>query len=295
MKRRTILTLLPALVAPRFALAQPSRPVVATFSILADMVRVVGGDDVPVTSLVPPDGDPHVWEPRPADLHALAVASVLVENGLGLEGWMSRLAQASGFQGVRVVAAESVAALTMTESARRITDPHAWQNPQNGILYVRAIAAGLTRAMPQQAAAIATRSEAYIAQIAAMDAWISDQYAAIPQAQRRILTSHDAFGYYGARYGIELLAVQGISTDGEPSAAAIAALIGQIKQHNIRAVFVENMTNPKFATVIAHDTGAKLGATIYSDALSADDGPAPTYLRMLRHNTEQFVTAMRAP
>ncbi len=294
MKRRTILTLLPALVAPRFALAQPSRPVVATFSILADMVRVVGGDDVPVTSLVPPDGDPHVWEPRPADLHALAVASVLVENGLGLEGWMSRLAQASGFQGVRVVAAESVAALTMTESARRITDPHAWQDPRNALLYVRAIEAGLAKALPGRAAAFAQRAEAYRQEIAETDRWIEKTLAPIPAEKRRILTSHDAFGYYGARYSIALRAVQGISTDGEPSARDIATLIRQIRREHICAVFVETMTSPRLAQMVAKESGAVLGPAVYSDALSAPGGPADTYLRMLRHNTAQFAAAMAA-
>jgi zinc/manganese transport system substrate-binding protein len=289
-----ILTLLPILAAPSIGRAQLRLQVVATFSILADMARVVGGDDVAVTSLVPPDGDAHVWEPRPADLRALGSAAVLVENGLGLEGWMARMAQASGFHGVHVVAAHDVAPRTMAIGGRPITDPHAWQDPQNALLYVRAIEAGLSQAMPDRAAAIAARAEAYRREIAKADRWITETLAPIPPERRRILTSHDAFGYYGARYTIALRAVQGIGTEGEPSARAIATLIGQIRRENIRAVFVETMTSPRLALLVAKESGAILGPAVYSDALSPPGGPADSYLRMLRHNTTQFAAAMAA-
>lgn len=293
MRRRQLLAALPVLASFPAWSADAKLPVVATFSVLADMVRVVGGDRVDVLSLVPVDGDAHEYQPTPEDLRHVRDAAVLVENGLGLEGWMTRLPEAAGFRGVRIVAAKDVAPRKMNEDGRTITDPHAWQDPRNGVLYVRAIATGLAKAMPGESAAIAQRASAYIAEIETIERWIAEQMAKIPKSRRRILTSHDAFGYYGARYGVELLSVQGISTEDEPSAADIAALIGQIKKLKVRAVFVENMTNPRYAETVAHDSGAVLGPAVYSDALSAPDGPAPTYLAMLRHNTTQFIAAMK--
>jgi len=292
MQRRHLLLGLPALLAlPARAASLPS--VVATFSVLGDMTQRISGAAAAVRALVPVDGDAHEYQPTPDDLRQVRDAVVLVENGLGLEGWMTRLPQAAGFHGVRIIAAQNVQPRHMEEAGHQIVDPHAWQDPRNGVLYVRAIAAGLAHALPEIAAEITARADAYIAEIEALDRWITAQFAAIPAARRRVLTSHDAFGYYGARYGIQLLAVQGISTESEPSAADIASLIGQIKREKIRAVFVENMTDKRFAETVARDAGAVLGPVIYSDALSAPDGLAATYLAMLRHNTTQFVAAMQ--
>lgn len=296
MRRRTLLASLPVLAMARAAhAASPSTgPIraVATFSILADMVRQVGRDRVAVASLVPPDGDAHVYQPRPADLRAVSQAQLLIENGLGLEGWMQRLGQAATFRGVRVVAAEKVTPRTMTEDGQVATDPHAWQDPRNGVLYAHSIAAGLVKADPDHAAAYTEATTRFVDEIRTLDAWIEAQFAPIPPAQRRIITTHDAFGYYGARYGIELLAAEGLSTEAEPSARAIAGLIAQIKREKVRAVFLENMTDPRIARMLARESGAVLGGTVYSDALSPPDGPAATYLTMLRHNTTLFVRAM---
>lgn len=299
MRRRTLLAGLAAspaalstVLAPRARAAAPL-PVVATFSILADMVRQIGGAAVSVAGLVPPDGDPHVYQPKPADLRAIMQARVLVENGLGLEGWMHRLGSAGGFTGVHVIAASAVTPRSMTEDGHVAIDPHAWQDPRNGVLYARAIADGLVQAAPADEAACRAAAARFIAEIEATDAWIAQQFAPIPAAQRRVITTHDAFGYYGARYGIELLAAEGLSTDAEPSAHAIAALIAQIRRENIHAVFLENMTDPRLARMLARETGAVLGGTVYSDALSPPGGPAATYIAMLRHNTTLFVQAMR--
>ncbi len=292
MNRRTLLAALPWLGVARHLAAAETVKVVASFSILADMTQVVGGEAVTVASLVPVDGDAHQYQPTPSDLTSIHAAVALVENGLGLEGWMARLPQAAGFKGVRIVAGAAVTPRQMEEDGRSITDPHAWQDPTNAILYVRAIAAGLAKALPDQATAIAARAGAYIAEIEATDRWISSQLAGVPREKRVILTSHDAFGYYGARYGVTLRFVQGISTEGEPSAADLAALIGQIKREHVRAVFVENMTDPRLAATVAREAGAVLGGAVYSDALSAAGGPAATYLEMLRHNTALFVAAM---
>jgi zinc/manganese transport system substrate-binding protein len=276
------------------AQAAPPMRVLASFSILQDMVRQLGGEFVAVDTLVGPDGDPHVYEARPRDLKTLLAASLLVRNGLGLEGWMNRLTEAAGFKGHVVVAAEKVAARTMKEDSGAIaTDPHAWQDPRNGILYAQAIADGLATVDPTNAAFYRTSAERYAGQIRAIDASIESAFAPIPAGQRRIITTHDAFGYFGARYGVEFLSAEGISTESEPSAKAIAALIAQIKREKVRAVFIENMTSPRMAQMLARETGAVLGGTVYSDALSKPGGPAATYLDMLRWNTKLFAAAMR--
>ncbi|MBN8875890.1 MAG: zinc ABC transporter substrate-binding protein [Rhodospirillales bacterium] len=295
MRRRTLLASLAATpLAATAARAAGTIKAVATFTILADLVRQVGTNHVAVTSLVPPDGDAHVYQPRPADLRAIAQAQLLVENGLGLEGWMQRMGAAASFHGVRVVAAEKVTPRTMTEDGKVATDPHAWQDPRNGVLYVQAIAAGLAAADPDHAEAYRDTGTRYAAEISKLDTWIAAQFAPIPPAQRRIITTHDAFGYYGARYGIELLAAEGLSTEAEPSAKSIATLVAQIKREKVRAVFLENMTDPRIAHMLASESGAVLGGTVYSDALSPPNGPAATYLAMLRHNTTLFVRAMTA-
>ncbi len=289
MRRRTLLLLSPALAAAP-ARAAAALPVVASFSILADMTHEIGGPAVSVRSLVPPDGDPHVYEPRPSDLIAIRGAALVVTNGLGLEGWLDRLLPASGTKARVVVAA---AAVTPRQLGAGL-DPHAWQDPRNGILYVRAIADGLARVAPDQATAIRARADEYVRRIADTDTWIEKQVDQVPPERRRILTSHDAFAYFGARYGIAFIGVQGIDTESEPSAAAIAALLRQIRAEGIAAVFVENMTNPGLARMVARESGAVLGPAVYSDALSPPGGPADTYVKMLRHNTALFVQAMRA-
>jgi zinc/manganese transport system substrate-binding protein len=266
---------------------------VASFSILADMVRRVGGGLIDVVSLVPPDADAHVYQPTAADSRALTTAALLVENGLGFEGWMARLGAASDFRGIRVVAATGVTPRMMREGAATSLDPHAWQDPRNGVIYVRNIAEGLTAASPDHAAAWRANAATYGAEIERTDAWIAGQFARIPPAARRIITTHDAFGYYGERYGVSFLAAEGISTDAEPSAKGIAALVGQIRREGVRTVFLENMTDPRITNMLARETGATVSGPLYSDALSKPDGPAPDYLTMLRYNTTLFARAMR--
>lgn len=292
MHRRHLLATL-ALVPFGTARAAAPLRVTASFSILADLARQIAGPLAAVDSLVPPDGDAHEYQPRPHDLRILLQSALLIRNGLGLEGWMDRLTGAAGYKGPIVTAAEHVAPRTMSENGRLATDPHAWQDPRNAIVYVQAIAAGLATADPANATMFAQNAQAYAGRIAETDAWIQTALEAIPPQDRRIVTTHDAFGYYGARYGIEFLAAEGINPDTEPSARAIAALVHQIKRNNIHAVFIENMTSPRMAEMLARETGAILGGTVYSDALSPAGGPAATYLDMLRHNTTLFAAAMK--
>lgn len=280
-------------VAPALA-AAPPLPVVASFSILADMVRQIGGDAVSVTSLVPVDGDAHEYQPKPSDLRAIKGAKLVVLNGFGLEGWIDRLVQSAGYAGPVVIATKGITPRRMEEKGAPVTDPHAWQDPRNGTIYARNIADGLAAADPANAAMFRSRADAYIRDIEQTDAWVVAQIAGVPAARRKILTSHDAFGYFGARYGVEFRGVQGVNTESEPSAKDIATLIKLIRAEKIRAVFVENMTSPKLAQSVARETGAVVGPVVYSDALSKASGPAPTYLGIFRHNVPLFVKGMQA-
>lgn len=293
MKRRTLLSLLP--FAATVAHAQTSLDVVASFTILADMTREIGGDALRITSLVGPDGDAHSFSPRPSDMRSLAAARVLVRNGLGFEPWLDRVLRTSGFKGVDIVATTGVQPRRLTDTHGHSHgaghDPHAWQDPRNALLYVRAIADGLAKADPARADHYRARADAYAARIRETDAWIEAQFAPFPREKRRIITSHDAFGYFGARYGIDFRAAQGVNAEGDPSAQTIATLARQIRRENIRVVFVENMTNPAIMDTLAREAGAVVGGRVFSDALSAPDGPAASYLTMLRHNTTAFAGA----
>ncbi|MBI1273949.1 MAG: metal ABC transporter substrate-binding protein [Alphaproteobacteria bacterium] len=273
-------------------------PVVASFSILGDMVRTVGGDAVAVTVLVGPDGDAHSFQPTAQDARALAAASLIFVNGLGFEGWMEKLAETSGAKSRMVVASEGVRARIANEEGHGDhdhgdTDPHAWQDLANGRIYVNNIAAALMAALPQQAGAIRARARDYDQRLKQLDEQIKHDFAAIPVAQRRVITSHDAFGYFGAAYDVAFMAPEGLSTETEPSAAAVARLTDQIKREGIKTVFVENMTNSRLIKQLAEDTGAKIGGTLYSDALSGPDGSAPTYLGMFRNNVPKLKRAMQ--
>jgi zinc/manganese transport system substrate-binding protein len=290
MEKFALAALLAALAfcSPAEAADKPLR-VIASFSILADMARTVGGEDVTITSLVGPDSDTHMYQPTPRDAQMLAGADIILVNGLGFDAWMQRLVAASGTKAQVIVAAEGVAARTQTKDA---VDPHAWQNLAYGRIYAGNIARAFEQALPDKAAAIQKRAEAYDAALAETDRFVRAQFADIPTAQRKIITSHDAFGYFGAAYGITFLAPVGMNTEAEPAAADMAKLIAQIRQEGIKRIFIENMTNPKLVEQIGKDTGASLGGALYSDALSEPDGPAPTYLAMFQNNVPKLRAAM---
>jgi len=273
-------------------------PVVASFSILGDLVRVVGGDRVAVSTLVGPDEDAHVFEPKPADAKTLLAARLVVTNGLGFEPWAGKLIKSAGYKGDTVVATQGVKARHMEEHghaghAHAEQDPHAWQNPNNVVLYVRNIAAGLGRVDPAGVSSYQANAEAYVKELQALDSWAKAQIATIAQAKRKVITSHDAFGYFAAQYGVQFLAPQGINTETEPSAKQVAQLIRQIQREKIRAVFVENMANPKLIAQLSKDAGVTLGAALYADALSGtEQSGAATYLQLVRYNVKHLVAGM---
>jgi zinc/manganese transport system substrate-binding protein len=269
---------------------------VASFSILGDMVSQVGGDRVEVVTLVGPDGDAHVYEPTPADAKTLAGSQLLLVNGLGFEGWMDRLEKSSGFKGKVVVASTGVTPRTMVEEEggkpEMITDPHAWQNLANGKIYVANIRDALIAADPEGKATYEANAAKYLGEIMQEDDAVRAAIATLPKDRRKIITSHDAFGYFGAAYGLEIIAPEGVSTESEASAQDVAKIIRQIKAENIPAVFIENITDHRLLDQIARETGAKIGGTLYSDALSGPVGPASTYLDMFHHNIGALTAAL---
>jgi len=284
-------TLLAAPLLPVAAGAAVPLKAVATFSILADLVTTIGAGRVAVTALVAPDQDTHAFQPRPSDAQAIAGADLFVVNGLGLEGWAPRLATAAGTRRAPVIASTGIRPLK--SAAHGGQDPHAWQNAAHVKLYATNIRDGLITADPAGADTYRAAATALLARLDRLDADIKAALAPIPRATRRIVTSHDAFGYYAAAYGIDFLAPQGLDSDAEPSAKELAALIAQIRREKIRALFLENITNPKLLEQVARETGVRIGGTVYSDALSAPTGPAATYEAMMRHNTTLFAAALK--
>jgi zinc/manganese transport system substrate-binding protein len=286
-RRLFLATLLAAVAAP--AMAQTAKlPVVASFSIIGDFVREVGGDRVEVTTLVGPDGDAHVYQPTPADARRIAQAKVIFVNGLGFEGWLERLIAAAKGTGTVVTLGKGVAARAGEEG----TDPHAWQNVANAKIYVAEIRDALVAADPAGADAYKANASAYLAKLDALDAEIVKALDAIPTDRRRVVSTHDAFGYFSARYGVEFIAPQGVSTEAEPSARDIARIIEAVKQHKVGAVFLENISDPRLAKRIAAETGAKIGGVLYSDALSAPGEGGANYIDMMRHNVTELTKSL---
>ena len=262
--------------------------VVASFSILADFVRNVGGDRVNVVSLVGPDGDVHVYAPAPQDAKTIAGAQLVVINGLGLEGWLPRLLQSSGSKAVVVTASNGVDPLELGSEA----DPHAWQSVANAKIYVRNIRDALVQADAGDAGYFRQNAEHYLAELDALDREVRDDVAKIPPGRRKVISTHRAFGYFEKAYGIAFIAPLGVSTETEPSARDVAAIIAEVKKDRIPAIFLENISDDRLVRRIAEETGAKLGGTLFSDSLTGEKGLAPTYIAMVRHNIKALTSAL---
>lgn len=337
-KRRTLLTagvLLTTVAAsiPLYVNAQERLPVVATFSILGDMVEHIGGNAVAVTTLVGRNGDTHVYQPTPADARAVKEASVLFTNGLEFEGWLDRLAEAAEFNGELVVTTNGIDVISLgdhdgedhhddvhaeeqdkhdekahesdehddeehEEDGREDEhhhgefDPHGWQSLQNARVYIDNITTALAKASPSDASTFYENRASYMAEIDLLDEKIKDAIAVLPQSARTIVTSHDAFQYFGRDYGLTFIAPQGLSTESEASAQDVAQLITQIRAEGTSAVFVENVADPRLIQQIATETGSVVGGKLFPGALSNKDGPAPTYLDLMTYNALTIATAL---
>ena len=352
--RRTLLTSASvlatlALTLPTTTWAKEPIPVVATFSILGDMVERIGGEHIVVTTLVGPDGDAHVYQPTPQAARAVAEADLMFVNGLDFEGWLERLAQAAAFDGALVVATDGIEALTFDEHGDEhgdhedhddhdddhddheddhddheddhddheddhddhdkhegehddhddhaghdhgAFDPHAWQSLTHAVTYVDNITAGLAKADPENAADYYANRATYVTEIEALNVDVTAMMAGLPEEKRTVVTSHDAFGYFAHAYGLTFEAPQGLSTESEVSAADVAELIEQIREEGISAVFIEAIADNRLLKQIANETDATIGGTLYSDGLSNAEGPASTYLDMMRHNAETLSKAL---
>ena len=291
-----LITLAVAATSPSWAAGKLR--VVATFTVLGDMVKNVGGERVDLTTLVGPDGDAHVYEPTPADARALAEADLVLVNGLGFEGWIDRLVKASGYKGPVVVASEGIALLRTEEDHGRghhgdEFDPHAWQDLVNGRLYVINIARALAAADAAHADDYRRRAGAYDRELVMLDRDIRSRIDGVPAERRNVITSHDAFQYFGRAYGIGFHAPVGLSTEDEPSAGEVAALIRQMRDEGIRTLFVDNITDARLVQQLAREAEAVIGGTLYSDSLSDANGPASTYLDMFRHNANEIIKAFK--
>lgn len=309
----SLMTLFPAALATASA---ENLKVVASFSIIADFAKNVGGDRVDITTLVGPNGDAHVYEPKPADAAAVAAADVVLVNGLQFEGFLQRLVEASGTKAPIVELTKGGEVLKSAEEEHHHEqesaeagqehahedahghhhhgefDPHAWQSVHNAEIYVKNIADAFCAADAAGCDTYRTNAEAYDEKLEALDSEIKAAVAEIPQDKRIVITSHDAFGYFQHEYGIKFLAPKGVSTESEASAAEVAALIRQVKEDKASAIFVENVTNPRLAEQIASETGMKVGGELYSDALSDESGPAATYIEMMRSNVNTIKGAI---
>ncbi|AGB70340.1 MULTISPECIES: metal ABC transporter solute-binding protein, Zn/Mn family [Rhizobium] len=266
--------------------------VVASFTVLADVVKHVGGDHVKVSSLVGPNGDPHEFEPSPADAKTLNAAKVVFVSGEGLEGWMDRLISASGYKGTPMVASDGINTRTMVDDGRTVTDPHVWNSPVNVKVWVANIEKALSAADPADAADFKANAERYTKVLTELDAYAHSKFDKIADDRRKVLTSHDAFGYFGREYKVNFLAPIGFSTETEASAAKVAQLIEQIKTEHVKTYFFENSNDPRLVKQVAKATGAEPGGELYVESLSKASGPASTYEKMFRYNVDQLATAM---
>ena len=266
---------------------------VATFSILGDLVRNVGGERVELATLVGPNGDVHVYAPTPGDVKTIAAANIIFVNGLGLEGWIDRLIAASAAHAPVVVASRGIGPRGGARSQdQAVSDPHAWQSVANAKIYVANIRDGLIAVDAAEKEIFEANATTYLAKLDALDGEIKAAIAAIPLARRKVITAHSAFGYFGDAYGIAFIAPEGLSTEAEPSARDVAKLIEQIRRENVPALFLENVADSRLLERIAAETGVRIGGKLYSDALSPPDGPAATYIAMMRSNVRELTRAL---
>lgn len=288
MRRLSLLICLALIVFSAPARAQERLNVVASFSILGDFVRNVGGDLVSVTTLVGPDSDAHVYSPTPADAKRIADAKLVFVNGLGFEGWLPRLVKSAGGKATIVTATAGITPLKSGSAA----DPHAWQSIANAKIYVANIRDALAAADPANAETFKANASRYLADLDALDREVRAAVAQIPESRRKVISTHGAFGYFAAAYGVAFIAPVGVSTESEASARDVARIITQIRTAKIPAVFLENISDPRLIRRISAETGARVGGTLYSDSLTGEKGDSPTYIAMVRHNIKALTSAL---
>jgi len=288
-----LIWLLLSLTAPFAAQAQGKLKVVASFSIIGDMVTQIAGNNVDLKILVGANGDAHEYEPTTVDARSLANADIVFINGLGLEGWIERLIHSSGYKGQVIIVTKSIKTLEADAHGHVADDPHAWQDLANGKIYMINIRDALANADKTHSAEYTKNTALYLKELDALDSWVKSEIAKVPADKRTVISMHDSFQYFALRYGVKFIAPLGISTESQASAADMARIIDQVRKQNITAVFLENMTDSRLIRQLESDAGAHVGGTLYSDAISAPDEPAPNYIAMFRHNVTELVAAMQ--
>ena len=252
------------------------------------MVQNIGGNNIELTTLVGANGDGHIYEPTPADAKSVAAADVVFVNGLGFEGWIDRLVKASGYKGKVIIATKGIKDLKFEGEL----DPHAWQDLSNGRIYIKNIKNALIDLDPKNSDLYKKNFIAYDKILESMDKSTKEQFADIPKKNRKVITSHDAFLYFGRAYGIDFRSPVGVTTESEPSAGELAALITEMREDEIKAVFAENITDPRLIKQLAREVNAQIGGTLYSDALSDNSEPANTYINMFKYNVNELATIL---
>lgn len=288
---KKLFTLLLLVTIQLLTFAQDKVNVVASASIFRDMAEQVGGEYVNTQSIVPIGADPHTYTPKPSDAKLVTEADLILINGLTFEGWINELIENSGTKAKVVLITEGVRPITSLVYDNA-SDPHAWMDALNGVVYVQNIASALATVDPKHSAEYIKNAEAYKKEIKQADAYIKKQIQSIPADKRVLITSHDAFQYFGRAYGIELNAIQGISTEAEARAKDVQRVIQTIRQKNVPAIFIESTINPKLLKQISDDTGAQIGGELFADSLGEEDGPGGTYIKMLTHNAEVITNAL---
>ena len=276
------------IILTSMSIASAKIKVVSTFSILGDMVQNIGGNNIELTTLVGANGDGHVYEPTPADAKSVAAADVVFVNGLGFEGWIDRLVKASGYKGKVIIATKGIKELKFEGEL----DPHAWQDLSNGRIYIKNIKNALIDLDPKNSDLYKKNFIAYDKILESMDKSTKEKFADIPKKNRKVITSHDAFLYFGRAYGIDFRSPVGVTTESEPSAGELAALITEMREDEIKALFAENITDPRLIKQLAREVNAQIGGTLYSDALSDNSEPANTYINMFKYNVNELATIL---
>jgi zinc/manganese transport system substrate-binding protein len=270
--------------------------VIATYSILGDWVGRVGGEHVRLTTLVGPGGDAHTYEPTPQDSAAVADAALLFENGLGFEVWLDRLFEASGSRATRVVVTQKIPGRTFSDDhGHSETDPHVWHDPEFAIEMVQSIAAALIKADPSHADDYQKNAEAYVSELQELKTWIQSQIATLPDSRRKLVTTHDTFGYFADRFGFQVSSVMGtVSSEvADPSAAQIAAIIETIRREQVPAIFAENILNPQLTEQVAREAGVRIVPTLFTDALGEKGSDGESYVQMMRSNVTKIVESLK--
>ncbi len=276
-----------------------SLKVIAAETFLADIAQNVAGNREKIEALMPIGVDPHGFEPTPTDVAKVADSTVLIVNGAGFEEFLTKLLQNAGGQRAVLEASAGLMSRQLHEGEiadpDHVGDPHFWLDPNNVIKYVENIRDGLSSADPEGAAVYAANAEAYIAKLKELDRWIADRVKEVPEANRLLVTNHESFGYFADRYGFKIIGtvVPSISSDSAPSAQQLAQLIDRIKATGAKAIFLETGTNPQLAEQVARETGSKVVTNLYSHSITDASGPAPTYIDMMKFNTNAIVDALK--